>query len=283
MIRFWVNHHLLDLVERPVWRVLKGRSQAYVDACVRQLQAMGHEVHCHAQVASVTRRKEGGVALRVAGRPGQLAFDHVVLATHSDVSLKILGEAATPEEKAALGAIKYQDNAIYLHTDTALMPRNRQTWASWNCIQPAQAEAAAAAAAAGAGAAAPSVCVSYWVNLLQNLPEGAPDVFVTLNPRAPPDAAKTLRTLSLAHPLFNQKALEAQVRCLHRRRTCLRRRRICLRRRRRRLLIHPLRHIHHLLLLDLRPRPLCAGSAHGRAAGRGRRLVRRRVVRLWLP
>jgi predicted NAD/FAD-binding protein len=31
LVRFWVNHHLLDLVQRPCWRVVKGRSKTYVD------------------------------------------------------------------------------------------------------------------------------------------------------------------------------------------------------------------------------------------------------------
>ena len=32
LVRFWVNHHLLDLLQRPVWRVVAGRSRTYVDA-----------------------------------------------------------------------------------------------------------------------------------------------------------------------------------------------------------------------------------------------------------
>lgn len=32
IIRFWENHHLLDLTQRPVWRVVSGRSRTYVDA-----------------------------------------------------------------------------------------------------------------------------------------------------------------------------------------------------------------------------------------------------------
>jgi predicted NAD/FAD-binding protein len=30
LVRFWVNHHLLDLFQRPCWRVVKGRSKQYV-------------------------------------------------------------------------------------------------------------------------------------------------------------------------------------------------------------------------------------------------------------
>ena len=217
MIRFWANHHLLDVVQRPVWRVLKGRSQTYVDACVAALRAMGSEVHEGAKVQSVTRRAAGGVALRVAGRDGEQVFDHVVLATHSNVSLALLGEAAGAEEAAALADIKYQDNEVFLHTDLSLMPRQREVWASWNCIQKEeQARDATSDSARRDAKGGPSVCVSYWINLLQNLPETAadgsrlPDVFVTLNPVTPPAADKTLRQFTLAHPLFNQKALEAQ-------------------------------------------------------------------------
>ena len=31
LVRFWVNHHLLDLYQRPVWRVVKDRSRTYVE------------------------------------------------------------------------------------------------------------------------------------------------------------------------------------------------------------------------------------------------------------
>ena len=64
--------------------------------------------------------------------------------------------------RAVLGALPYANNAVYVHTDAALMPRRRKTWASWNCIQ-------------GAGADADeAVCVTYWLNNLQNLPARAP-------------------------------------------------------------------------------------------------------------
>ena len=43
LVRFWANHHLLDVVQRPVWRVVKGRSREYVkkiimgEACISVL------------------------------------------------------------------------------------------------------------------------------------------------------------------------------------------------------------------------------------------------------
>ena len=32
MVQFWVNHHLLQVLERPLWRIVRGRSRSYVDA-----------------------------------------------------------------------------------------------------------------------------------------------------------------------------------------------------------------------------------------------------------
>ena len=202
LVRFWKNHHLLDLLERPVWRVLKGRSRAYVDAVVAALKAAGHSVRTATKVGSVKRLSTGKVEVTAAGQKPEV-FDHVVLATHSDISLRLLGENGTAEERAALQDIQYQANDIYLHTDESLMPKVKACWASWNCLKRDGKDASSTNA---------SVCVSYWVNLLQNLPESARDVFVTLNPPSPPDPAKTLKVLNLAHPLLNLKALAAQKR-----------------------------------------------------------------------
>ena len=58
-------------------------------------------------------------------------FDEVVMAAHSDQTLRVLGDAATAAERAALAAVRYQSNDVYLHTDASLMPRNREAWASW--------------------------------------------------------------------------------------------------------------------------------------------------------
>jgi predicted NAD/FAD-binding protein len=40
VVRFWVNHHLLNIFERPMWRVVKGRSQAYVNRALEGLHSV---------------------------------------------------------------------------------------------------------------------------------------------------------------------------------------------------------------------------------------------------
>ena len=208
LIRFWVNHHLLNIVERPLWRVVKGRSKAYVDAVVAALPRGAVELN--ADVTAVRRHATGAKgAVSVTWTETRSAkssantrfFDEVIMATHSDQTLAILGDAATAAERAALAAVRYQPNDVYLHTDASLMPRNRKAWASWNCLK---------GEGRGSTSANESVCVTYWVNLLQNLPKDAPDVFVTLNPPRPPKAETVEHKVTLAHPLFDAGAIEAQ-------------------------------------------------------------------------
>lgn len=209
LVRFWVNHHLLNIVERPAWRVVRGRSKEYVDAVERELE----DVRTGAFVHAVTRGTNGNkviVQFAVTDAHGKKrieseAFDDVVFACHSDQALRMLGASATEEETAALGAIKYQDNVVYLHTDETLMPHSRDAWASWNCIKGDRLGNISADKAAER-----SVCVTYWVNLLQNLKPGTKDVFVTLNPPRAPREGTVEHTVTLAHPLFNKDAIAAQ-------------------------------------------------------------------------
>ena len=115
LMRFWKNHHLLDLVDRPTWRVLKGRSRAYVDALTAQLS----DVRVNSCVERIERRAGGGVALHVGGAKAPEMFDDVVLATHSDITLAMLGDSASDAERKALGAIAYQASALYRSVTTA--------------------------------------------------------------------------------------------------------------------------------------------------------------------
>ncbi|KAJ1470529.1 hypothetical protein T484DRAFT_1641266, partial [Baffinella frigidus] len=196
MIRFWVNHHLLDLVDRPLWRVVKDRSRSYVAAVIALLKDARADTPCTRRVIKSVR---GGPDVTIVIKSGR---DQVVMATHADVTLKILGGAATAEERRVLEGVPYAENDVFLHRDPALMPRNRKVWASWNCIDFSEPNQSAASDR--------PVCVSYYLNMLQRLPEGAGVLFVTLNPPTPPAKDKTVRHLKLAHPVFGAASAEAQ-------------------------------------------------------------------------
>ena len=203
VVAFLNNHHMLDLFNRPNWRVVTGRSRVYAEKIVAELP----DVRTSTPVTRVERDpkcpERGGITVHDATGAVE-KFDTLVMATHTDISLKILGEGASPEESQLLGAIPYQANEVFLHKDPALMPRRREAWASWNVLG-----RTAGASAGGAETESAPVCVSYWVNSLQKVEDGI-DRFVTLNPLHPPKDELTIRRLTLSHPSFSFAARKAQ-------------------------------------------------------------------------
>ena len=187
-IRFCENHGLLKLIDRPIWRTVDGGSRAYVS---RLTAAYAGRTRVGRAVTAI-RRVAGGVLVRdVSGAIER--YDHVVVATHADQGLSLL-EDPSPREGALLGAFAYKRNQAILHSDTTLMPRRRATWSAWNYV---------------GGRGADELCVTYWMNRLQGLPDSHP-LFVTLNPPRPVDPAKIIRVETFEHPQFGAGAMRAQ-------------------------------------------------------------------------
>ncbi|MBT9516467.1 MAG: FAD-dependent oxidoreductase [Methyloversatilis discipulorum] len=190
--RFCHNHGLLRVNDRPQWLTVRGGSREYVKRLAASLQDVRR-----ASAVKGLQRVSDGVLVQAAGVLER--YDQVVLACHSDEALALLGDTATASERRLLGAIRYQPNHAVLHTDTALLPRNRRVWSSWNYM---------------AGVGAPDsrpVSVSYLMNRLQPLPFEQP-VVVSLNPFIEPDPARVIARIDYAHPLFDGPAIDAQAR-----------------------------------------------------------------------
>ncbi|MCW5624198.1 MAG: FAD-dependent oxidoreductase [Burkholderiales bacterium] len=188
-LRFCHNHGLLQIRGRPQWRSVLGGGREYVRCLLAEIS----DVRLGAAVSSVTRQGHG-VELTVHGE--NLRFDDVVLATHSDQSLALVADA-DPQERQALGAVRYQHNDAWVHTDATLLPRAPEAWAAWNYLS---------------GTAGPDgrpVAVSYLINRLQPLPCTSP-VIVTLNPVREPHPDTVLRRITYAHPIFDEPAIAAQ-------------------------------------------------------------------------
>jgi predicted NAD/FAD-binding protein len=189
LIRFFLNHGMMSIFGRGLWRTVEGGSRAYV---TKLTEAFRGEVRKGVRVVGV-RRDANGAELRLAGGSRE-RFDQVVIATHGNTALSLLDDPSA-EEKRLLGAFRYSRNLVALHTDTVLMPKRRRAWTSWNHI--------GHRAAPGEGA------VTYWMNRLQSL-KHAPDLFVTLNPNKEIAADKLIRTEVYDHPLFDAGAVAAQ-------------------------------------------------------------------------
>lgn len=207
LIAFMANHHLLDVLgDRPRWRVCSKRSKDYVAKARESLERMGGSVRLNCAVKQVVKSaadaKTVQVVLEESGE--ELEFDHVVLACHSDTSAKLLEEGCgTAKELALVSKIRYQPNRVLLHTDERQMPRTKSAWASWNVLDQSS--------NAGPGRESErEICVTYWLNRLQNLPEDAPTLLCTLNPLNEVPKEKVIFETVLDHPVFDLEAIAAQ-------------------------------------------------------------------------
>jgi len=191
-IRFFHNHGLLSVNDRPTWRVIKGGSKQYVERLVA-----GHRkrIRLNAPVEWIRRQPEF-IHVKARGAEPE-RYDRVFLACHSDQALRLLADP-TPQEREVLGAIDYQPNEAVLHTDASLMPRRRRAWAAWNYHVPKGVENPDG-----------KVMLTYNMNILQGL--DAPAEFcVTLNNTASIDPDRIIQTIQYTHPIFTERAIAAQ-------------------------------------------------------------------------
>jgi predicted NAD/FAD-binding protein len=190
-VRFFKNHGLLSVKDRPQWRVIEGGSREYLQPlCAR----FSDRISTGNPVVKVVRHAGRGVTLRMADGQ-QRMFDQVVFATHSDQALALL-ENPTPAEREILGAIPYQTNDVVLHTDIRMLPRNTKTWSSWNYTL---------------GQSDERAVVTYNMNILQGIE--APETFcVTLNNTAAINPHMILGQFQYDHPVFSLDGMLAQQR-----------------------------------------------------------------------
>jgi predicted NAD/FAD-binding protein len=192
-VRFFINHGLLALRNRPQWYVVPGGSSRYVEAL---RAACGARFHTATPVTGVSRDSEG-VTVRTGDQSHR--FDQVVMACHSDQTLALLADADS-RERECLTDLRYQPNDVVLHTDTAMLPKRRRVWSSWNALL-------------GRTDDAEPVQVTYNMNILQGFQ--APETFcVTLNAGDRIRPETVIRREVFHHPLFTTEGLLARERLL---------------------------------------------------------------------
>ncbi len=188
-LRFCLNHALLQVSDRPKWHTVKGGGRAYVNKIKNTIS----EYRLNTPVHRIERTDDG---VLVTSSIGIENFDAVVCAAHPPQTLKMLVDASEIERKI-LSSVRYQTNTAILHTDIKQMPQRKKVWSAWNYI---------GGSAVDGGR---PVCVSYWLNQLQNLPFQTP-VILTLNPFVQPQAGSVLAQFDYEHPIFDHAAIAAQ-------------------------------------------------------------------------
>lgn len=190
-LRFLENHGLLAASGQPVWRTIVGGSRTYVD---RIAAALGDGVRVSAPVTRVTRTATGAIVQAEGREP--MVVDAVVIATHADEALALLGDAS-PEERSALGAFRYSVNPTVLHGDARWLPATPAARASWNVRMPDCRDEHR------------PVTVTYDLARLQGLDDAHP-MLCTLN--GDDIAAPVYARMTYAHPILDGAAIAAQPR-----------------------------------------------------------------------
>jgi len=193
-VRFFRNHGLLDLRNRPQWRVIEGGSRSYIPALTAPYR---DRILLDTPVLGVRRhvQHEGREQVSVASKRGVEYFDELVLACHSDQALALLDDA-TADERHLLGAIPYTRNEVVLHHDERMLPRNRRTWSSWNVSLGRDSGALPA--------------LTYNMNILQGL-QSKRTWCVSLNQTSRIDPSRIVGMYHYEHPLFSLNGMAAQL------------------------------------------------------------------------
>ena len=189
-LKFFQNHGLFKLKNRPQWYTVTKRSRTYV---AKVLSSISGEYYKNYNVNRLIRRSNG-IDLYYGDKSEFFSYDKVVLASHADQALSIIDEP-TKDEQEILSTFKYRENIAVIHTDESIMPNNKDIWSSWNSsVDKNNVE---------------KNSITYWLNLLQNL-DFNKNIFLTLNPNFKINEDKILKKVNFTHPYFDQSALDNQ-------------------------------------------------------------------------
>ncbi|RUO35054.1 NAD(P)/FAD-dependent oxidoreductase [Aliidiomarina soli] len=191
-LRFFMNHGLLNVTDRPQWATICGGSRAYIEPMTASFK---ERIYLNTPVRSIARDGQGVLLTTDDGEARR--YDEVILACHSDQALKLLADASD-DEKHVLGAIGYQANEVVLHTDTSLLPQRKAAWASWNYWLPQ-----------GDKREQKLSSVTYNMNILQGL-QSDTTYCVTLNNSERIDPDTILRRFQYHHPVYSLSSMAAR-------------------------------------------------------------------------
>ena len=189
-LKFFQNHGLFKLKNRPQWFTVSNRSRTYVDKILSNISG---EYYKNYNINKI-KRIQSGVQVYYGDKNEYFTYDKVVLATHADQALSMI-EAPDENEKKILSNFKYKTNEAVIHEDINYMPKNNKAWCSWNSSIKAE--------------NSEQNSITYWLNLLQNL-NISKNIFLTLNPYSKIPEEKIIRRVQFTHPYFDQKAINSQ-------------------------------------------------------------------------
>ena len=187
-VKFFHNHGMLNINDRPQWLTITGGSESYVK---KLCEPFINSIKLNSNIRFIERMENKVI---IHHNQGSENFDYLFMACHSNEALKLIKDTSYVE-KELLGSIPYADNDVYLHTDASIMPKHKLSWAAWNYNIDNKSHE--------------PISLTYNMNILQNIKSESP-VLVTLNPKSNIDPKKIIKKLNYSHPTFNIDGINAQ-------------------------------------------------------------------------
>ena len=187
-VKFFNNHGMLNINDRPQWLTVTNGSKEYVEKLTASIKK---NIRLNCPVRAVKRNKD---SVEITSSDGNEIFDYIFFACHSDEALKLISDPSA-QEKEVLSSIPYSKNEVTLHTDESIMPNNKLTWAAWNYNIDSTNDM--------------PIALTYNMNILQNL-KTQQTILVTLNDNGNINPEKVLKKINYDHPLFSLRSVEAQ-------------------------------------------------------------------------
>ena len=187
-LKFFQNHGLFKLKNRPQWYTVKNRSIEYVNKVIKKISG---EYFKNYKINKVTR-SDNAARVFYGGESEYFEYDKVVIATHADEALSIIDEPSN-DEKDILSNFKYKKNLAVIHSDETVMPQKKINWSAWNTFVSENNDSS----------------VTYWLNLLQNL-NIEKNIFLTLNPHFNIDEKLIVDKIQFSHPYYDHDTLKNQ-------------------------------------------------------------------------
>jgi predicted NAD/FAD-binding protein len=182
---FWSHGHGGLGGRNVAWNTVAGGSRTYVSKVLDELAAAGVKVNLS---LPVTRAQLGsnGVAVHFDG--GVEHYDYAVVATHADQAARIADDIPD-EQRDVLAQIKYNTTNVVLHTDTQILPDEREKWRSWNYGRVGRGQDLKA-------------YVVYYLNEIQQF-QAEHDYLLSLDCPLPIDDAKVIASFDYTHPIVD--------------------------------------------------------------------------------
>lgn len=178
LIKFFINHGLVNLFFRPQWKVIKFGSNQYIKKII-QISNIKFFLNNSVKAIKINKNK-----IQIKNKNKLINYDHLIFANHTNEIIKILPNNFKKQKKI-LALVGYQINDACLHTDSSLMPKNKYNWSSWNFIKTNDKNAK----------------LTYWMNYLQNL-KCKKNYFVSINSNNLINKSKIIKKIKYSHPVF---------------------------------------------------------------------------------